>query len=64
VPSSLEELRQINQQRIHMLRQPIMRYNWNQETDYVEEGMNKRKLLEKALSGSKNIHFYDLELGD
>ncbi len=43
-----------------MLRQPIMRYNWNQETDYVEEGMNKRKLLAKALAGSKNISFNEM----
>jgi len=37
-----------------------MRYNWNQETDYVEEGMNKRKLLVNALAGSKNISFNEM----
>ena len=45
-----------------MLHQSIMRYNWTQETDFVEEGMNKRKLLEKVLSGSKNIHFNEMIL--
>ncbi len=44
-----------------MLRQSIMRYNWNQETDYVEDGKAKPYQVREFL---QLVEKYDLELGD